>query len=158
MADDEKSKVRLISRSSGESEPRLKPILLEYKKLKKKDQDEVNEDVDADVNDGEKKYSRGLGDIQRLEGNVVRVAQKATKALSKGVEVYEREREQSAREKTDGAIEDFIHNSAKATSAYLKETSDIPVDLAESINNEPYRVVLRKNLKRASKFISLWRI
>jgi hypothetical protein len=157
MTDDEKDKIHLLDRSTAQAEPRLKPIILKYKKKNKK-VDETDESGKV----GSEKYSRGLGDIQRLEGHVVHVAQKATKALSKGMDVYEREREQSSREKTDGAIEDFIHNSAKATSAYLKEASGIPIDLAESVaesaSTGSYRKRVRKTLKLASGFIRLWRI
>ena len=74
------------------------------------------------------------------------------------MEIYDRERQKSAREKTDGAIEDFIQNSAKATSAYLKEASDLPIDLVEAVSNLSYRDQVRKNLRRASRFIRTWRI
>ena len=89
---------------------------------------------------------------------MIRIAQRAAKAASKGLDTYEQERQRSAKEKTDGAIEDFFNNSAKATSAYLKEASDIPVDVVESLNTESYRKRMRKNLRRASKFIRLFRI
>ena len=154
MSEEEKTRVRTVNRDTGSSEPAVKPIVLEYKKLKKKKQTAAAESGD----DRKEKYSKGLEDIQRFEGNVVRITQKAAKALSKGVDVYEKEREKSAQEKTDGAIEDFINNSAKATSAYLKEASDIPIDLAESVSTESYRKRLRKNLRQASKFLRLWRI
>ena len=88
----------------------------------------------------------------------MKVAQKATRALSKGVDTYEQERQKSAKEKTDGAIDDFFYNSAKATSAYLKEASDIPVDLIESVNKTPMRKRLRKRLRRTSKAIRMWRL
>ncbi len=155
MTDDEKSKVRLLSRSSADAETQLKPIVLEFKRRKKKD------DASSEKNGSDErkiKYSRGLEEIQRLEENAIRIGHKAARSLSKGAEVYERERQQSAKEKTDGAIEDFIHNSAKAASASMKEASDIPIDLAESINTGSYRKGLRKTLKRVSKFIRLWRI
>ena len=64
----------------------------------------------------------------------------------------------SAKEKTDGAIEDFFNNSAKATSAYLKEASEIPVDIVEAIDTESYRKRMRRNLRRASKFMRLFRM
>ena len=155
MSEEEKASVRTVNRSAGSSEPTVKPIVLEYKKLKKKKKQTV---ASESGDNSKEKYSKGLEDIQRFEGNVVRITQKATKALSKGVDVYEKEREKSAREKTDGAIEDFINNSAKATSAYLKEASDIPIDLAESVSTDSYRKRLRKNLRQASKFLRLWRI
>ena len=69
----------------------------------------------------------------------------AAKAASKGIDTYEQERQSSAKEKTDGAIEDFFNNSAKATSAYLKEASEIHIDMVEAINTESYRPRLRKD-------------
>ena len=132
----------------------VRPIVLEYKKIKKK-KDQVGIE---DKNEGKEKYSKGLEDIQRLEGDMVHISQKAAKALSKGIDVYEKERYKSAKEKTNGAIKDFINNSAKATSTYLKEASDIPVDLAESISTSSYRKRLRKNLRRVSGFLRVWRI
>lgn len=150
MTDDEKSNVDLLDRPEDQPDSVLKPVVLKYKKSKKKDKNGDDE--------RKEKYSRGLEDIQRLEGNITHISQKATKALSKGMDVYERERQQSAKQKTDGVIEDFIHNSAKAGSAYLKEAADIPLDLAEAVSPRSYRKRLRRNLRRASKFIRLWRI
>lgn len=150
MSESENKKPRVLRRSHGKLQPEIKPIVLEYKERRKKSA--------AETDEGKDKYSDGLEDVQVLEGNVVRVAQRAVRALSKGVDTYERERERSAKEKTDGAIEDFFNNSAKATSAYLKEASDIPVDLMESINTESYRKRLRKSLRRSSKLIRLFRI
>ncbi len=154
MSEVEKNPVRILSRDSAQPENVVKPIVLKYKKVKKKSKD----DAGVDGAEAKEKYSKGLEDIQRLEGDLVKVTQKAAKALSKGVEVYEKERTKSAREKKDGAIEDFVHNSAKATSAYLKEASDIPVDLAESVSTSSLRKQLRKNLRQASRFLRLWRI
>jgi hypothetical protein len=89
---------------------------------------------------------------------MIHIAQRAARAASKGLDTYEEERQRSAKEKTDGAIEDFFNNSAKAISASMKEASDIPVDIVESINTESYRKRLRKNLRRTSKLIRLFRI
>jgi hypothetical protein len=151
MGESENTKPRVLRRAHGKLQPEIRPVVLEYSEHRKK------RDARTDDEDKEK-YSDGLEDVQVLEGNVVRVAQKAVKALSKGVDTYERERRQSAKEKADGAIEDFFNNSAKATSAYLKEASDIPVDLMESINTKSYRKRLRKNLRRTSRLIRLFRI
>ena len=146
----ENKKVRLLRRTHGKLQAELKPIVLEYKKRKTK--------TAENGDDSQEKYTEGLEDIQRMEGNVLRVAHRATKALSKGIETYDNERKRSEKEKTDGAIEDFFHNSAKATSAVLKETSEIPIDLAESLDTTSYRKRLRQNLRRASRIIRLWRI
>jgi hypothetical protein len=150
MSESENVKPRVLRRAHGKLQPEIKPIVLEYKERSKKRGARADEDKEE--------YSEGLKDVQVLEGNAVRVAQKAVKALSKGVDTYERERQKSAKEKTDGAIEDFFNNSAKATSAYLKEASDIPVDLVESIDTGSYRRMLRKNLRRTSRLIRLFRI
>ena len=146
----EQKKVRLMNRSGGTLQPEIRPIVLEYKKKKKK----------GEGNGGatKEKYSEGLEDIQRLEANVMRISQKGARAVSKGVDTYEHERQKSAEEKTDGAVEDFVHNSAKAASASMKEVSDLPIDIAESLNQGPYRKILRGNLRRASKIVRLWRI
>jgi hypothetical protein len=150
MAETPKSKVRVVRRSSGDVQPEIKPIVLDYKKRKKKTEDNGNE--------GKEKYSKGLGDIQRLEEDVLRVSQKAAKALSKSIDTYESERQKSAKEKTDGAVEDFVHNSAKAASTYMKEASDIPIDIAEAVNTDSYRKRLRKSLQQVSEAIGLWRL
>lgn len=150
MSESKNAKPRVLRRAHGKLQPDIKPIVLEYKERKRKS------GTGADEN--KEKYSDGLEDVQVLEGDVMRVAQRAVRALSKGVDTYEHERRRSAKEKTDGAIEDFFNNSAKAASAYLKEASEIPVDIVESINTESYRKRLRKNLRRSSKLIRLFRI
>ena len=143
-------KPRVLRRSGGKLQDDMKPIVLDYRKRKKKTR--------AEENDEPKKYSEGLEDIQVLEGDMVRVAKRAAKAASKGLDTYDQERQRSAKEKTDGAIEDFFNNSAKATSSFLKEASEIPIDVAEAMNTESYRKRLRKNLRRSSKLIRLFRI
>lgn len=150
MSKSKNDKPRVLRRIRGKLQSDMKPIVLEYKGRKKKSE--------AKTDESQEKYSDGLEDIQVLEGDMIRVAQRAARAASKGIDTYEHERQRSAKEKTDGAIEDFFNNSAKATSAYLKEASEIPVDLVESINTESYRKRLRKNLRRSSKLIRLFRI
>lgn len=150
MSEPKNDKPRTFRRLHGKLQSDVRPIVLEYKERKKKSEPKADE--------GRDKYSSQLEDVQVLEGDAVRIAQRAVRALSKGIDTYEHERQKSAKEKTDGAIEDFFHNSAKATSAYLKEASEIPVDLVESLDKESYRKRLRKNLRRSSKLIGLFRI
>jgi hypothetical protein len=150
MSESKKDKPRVLRRIRGKLQADMKPIVLEYKGRKKKSESKPEE--------GEEKYSEGLEDVQVLEGDAMRVVQRVARAATKGIDTYEHERQKSAKEKTDGAIEDFFHNSAKAASATLKEASEIPVDMAESINKGSYRKRLRKNLRRASKLIRLFRI
>lgn len=150
MSQSNSEKPRLLRRTGGKLQSDIRPIVIEYKSPKKKSKSQSNDD--------EEKYSDGLEDIQVLEGNAVRVAQRMAKAASKGLDTYEKERKRSAKEKTDGAIEDFFNNSAKATSAYLKEASEIPVDMIEAVDTKSYRKRLRKNLRRSSKLIRLFRL
>ncbi len=140
MSKAEKMKLRVLRRSRGKLHSEVQPIVLEYKERRKKKKKAV-EDEEAE------KYSEGLEDAQRLEGDLLRVARRSTKALSKGMDKYEQERNRSAKEKKDGAIEDFVDNSAKAASAYMKEASEIPVDIAESLGTKSYRKPVRKNLR-----------
>jgi hypothetical protein len=150
MTEEDKNPVPPMPSSDDQRQAGMHPIVLDYKKRKKKTKG--NGDV------AQAKYSKGLEDIQILEGNLVRIAQRASKAVFKGVDTYERERKQSSKEKKDGAIEDFVYNSAKAASEFLKESSEIPVDLADSVNTKTYRKRLRRGLRRSSKAIRMWRI
>jgi ABC-type phosphate transport system auxiliary subunit len=150
MSESKNYKPRVLRRTGGKLKSDLKPIVLEYKGRKKKSK--PAEDTNQE------KYSEGLEDVQTLEGNVLRVVKRAAKVVSKGIDTYDNERQKSAKEKTDGAIEDFFQNAAKATSTSLKEASEIPLDVVESLNTESYRKRLRKNLRRSSKLIRLFRI
>ena len=146
---DSESKVHVMHRTGSGLKPDVKPIVLEYKKGKK------SSGVEGE---SQPRYSKGLKDIQTLEADILSVSQKAAKALSKGIDTYQEEREKSASEKKDGAIEDFVNNSAKAMSASIKEASDIPVDIAESMNTSTYRKLLRRSLRDTSRVIGFWRI
>ncbi len=146
----EKKKFISLNYSEGGLQPEMKPILLNYRKWKK--------DSSTKPDESKPSYSRGLEDVQRMEGDAVVIAKKAAQALAKSLETYHEAREKSARKKKDGALEDFLDNSAKATSAYLKEASDIPVDLADSIGRSSLRKNLRKSLRRAGGFIGKWKI
>jgi len=148
MTDNVNKNEQATYRLGDKVDPELRPVFIKYKKPKKNTQ-EVK---------GKEKYTPELKDVQILEGDILRVVQKATKGLSKGIDTYEQERSKSAKEKTDGAVEDFFYNSAKAASIYFKETSDLPIDLAESVNRTSYSKRMRKNLRRASRSIRMWRL
>lgn len=151
MSETEKKKVIVLRRSRGKLQSEIQPIVLEYKDRRKKQKKAVEPDE-------EDRYSEGLEDVQRMEGDMVHLAKRSAKVLSKGLDTYDEERKRSAQEKKDGAIEDFMNNSAKAISASMKEASDIPVDIAESLSTSSYRKQLRRNLRRASRVIRLFRI
>lgn len=150
MREVENKKVIVLRRTRGGLQSEVQPIIIAYKSRRKKRK--------AIEDDGEERYSEGLEDVQRLEGNLVRVTKRSAKAFSKGINTYETERNRSAKEKKDGAIEDFVDNSAKAASTFMKEASEIPVDIAETLDNRSYRKRTRKNLRRLSRTIRLFRI
>ena len=153
MSETEKKKVLVLRRSRGKLQSGLQPIVLEYKERKKKQKQSAPSD-DAD----DEKYTEGFEDVQRMEGDAVHLARRSAKVISKGLDTYDEERKRSAKEKKDGAIEDFVNNSAKALSVSMKEASDIPMDIAEALSTSSYQKQLRKNLRRASKTIRLFRI
>jgi formiminotetrahydrofolate cyclodeaminase len=145
------SKPRVYRRSHGKLLAGLQPIVVEIHSRKKKSSERLEE------KHGEK-YSDGLAEVQRVEGDLVRLARRATTAVAKGLDTYDRERSRSAAEKTDGAIEDFPHNSAKALSESLKEASEIPLDIADSATSVNYRRRMRRNLQRVSKALRVFRL
>ena len=146
---EEVKKPRLFHRVRGDLKRGLEPIVIEY---------ESDDEDDATVREDSEQYSEGLEDVQQLEADLVRVARRASNAVSKGIETYDDERSRSAKEKKDGAIEDFPHNSAKALSESLKEASEIPLDVADAITTKNYRKRLRRSLKRVSKTLRTYRI
>jgi hypothetical protein len=150
MTEDKNNPEGLIPPTSDQMRAGVHPVVLKYKKLRRKSKDSGD--------DAKAKYSKGLKDIQILEGNFVRIAQRTSKAVYKGIDAYEHERSQSLKKKTDGAIEDFVYNSAKAASEFMKETSEIPLDIAGSMNQKSYRKRIRKGIRRSSKFLRMWRM
>jgi hypothetical protein len=150
MSEAKHPKVIVLRRTRDGLQSDVQPIVIEYKKRRKKNR--------RDDEDDEERYSEGLEEVQRLEGNLVRVAKRSANAFSKGIDTYERERDRSAKEKKDGALEDFIDNSAKAASVSMKEASEIPMDIAEVLGDRSYRKRTRKSLRRVSGAIRLFRI
>lgn len=149
MSKSDQSKVKVLRRIRGKLETEVKPIVLDYRKRRKQ---QTTDDADVEM------YSEGLEDIQEMEGNALRIAKRSARVLSKGLDTYDKERRKSVKEKKDGAIEDFVHNTAKAASVSLKEASEIPMDVVESLNTRRYRKRMRASLRRASKVIRLFRI
>ena len=129
--------------------PAVRPIVFEYKKPKKKAKQ---------APEGTAKYSRGLEDVQIVSGDWLRATQKAVSALGKGIDAYERERDRSAVEKKDGAIEDFPYNYGKVISVWMKEASDIPLEVSEAAKRRSYSKRVRKSLRRVSKLLRVGRM
>jgi len=121
-----------------------RPIVLKLKKSKNKSR--------------KYRYSRGLRDIQKSEGNLARVVKKAARSASKGASEYDRQRRKSASKKRDGAVRDFLPNVGLAMSEALGEASDIPTDVSKMLNTKTSRRLLRRQLRMASDPIRLFRL
>lgn len=128
--------------------PVVRPIVFELKKPKKKKEKREAEGV--------ARYSPALEDFQVIGGDALRASRRAANALARGLDAYDRERLRSAQEQKDGALKDFVYNAGKAASVWLKETSDIPVDLTESMRQRAYGKRLRKRLRRTAKLLRRW--
>jgi hypothetical protein len=141
-----KNKQSTLHLYRGRLQSEVQPIVVQYKAGKKK-----KKTLKAQKGTGEE-------DFQRIEGNLLRITKRSTNALSKGLGAYEKARNLSIKEKTESAFEEFVDDSAKAASISMKEVSEIPMDIAESLHIKPYQKRIRKNLRRASKIIRLFRI
>jgi transketolase len=118
-----------------------KPIVLDYKPKKKK----------------QKRYSKGLGDFQRVEGKLSRINRRVAEAMAEGASTYEKERKKSAGKKKDGAIRDFLPNLGEALSASLRETSSVPADVAAAVNTQSSRRLLRNQIRTVSRNLRIGR-
>ena len=144
-------KPRVFRRTGGRLQDRIQPIVIEFV--------EAGDEPEADeVEDGGERYSEGLADLQQAERDLVRAARRATRAVAKGISTYDDERRASARAKVDGAVEDFPHNYAKAMSETIRESADLPLDLAEALAPRDYRRRARRNLQRLSRTLRLFRM
>jgi predicted nucleic acid-binding Zn-ribbon protein len=126
----------------GSLRDRGKPIVLEYKSKKKK----------------KRRYSKGLEDVQEVEAGLSRAIRKATSAIAEGTATYDKARRKSARQKKDGAIRDFIPNMGEALSESLREASDIPADVADTLNTKSNRRRLRRRIRDVSDALDTWRL
>jgi hypothetical protein len=138
---------RIFRRAGGRLHADIKPIVLEYRA--------TSERTSAD---GDERYSDGLEDVQKAEKDLVRAARRTTRALAKGIDTYDEERRASALSKKDGAVEDFPHNYAKAVSETLREGADIPMDIADALAPKDQRKGVRRNLRRVSRTLRLFRL
>ncbi len=145
MSADKTDNAATLRQVPSQPGPAVRPIVFEYKKPEKKKAKPAPE--------GTAKYSRGLEDVQIVSGDWLRATQKAVSALAKGIDAYDREQQRSAVEKKDGALEDFPYNAGKAVSVWMKEASDIPLDVAESAKRRSYSKRMRKSLRRVSKLL-----
>ena len=112
------------------------PVVLRLKKRKNK---------------SSKRYTKGLGELQETERHLTRSTHRMVRAIEKGLSEYRKERAKSASKKKDGALRDFIPNSALAMSTTLKEASALPYDLARAIDTKKNRKRVKRQLRVISR-------
>ncbi|GAB4579388.1 MAG: hypothetical protein Fur0022_21260 [Anaerolineales bacterium] len=110
-----------------------RPILLNLKSKKKR------------------RYSKGLGDLQRGLRGMTKISARSAKAIFKGVDALREASDKSAEKKRDGALRDLAKNLGKATSKSLRTSSRIPEDLGKLLNTRSTRRAVKRQIKIASK-------
>jgi hypothetical protein len=117
-----------------------KPIVIKVKKQKKK------------------KYSSGLKDVQVIGRRMSKVSSSMARSFSEGIDTYRKASNKSARKRRDGALRDLSINVAKGFSRALRESSDIPFDLAKSFVTRGSRRTTRRQIRAISRFNRILRI
>lgn len=81
-----------------------------------------------------KKYSKGPArSFQELEAGLTKSARKIAKAVREGLDKYSEARDESSRDKRDGALRDILKNQSKALRTALPLAAEAPADLLDSI-------------------------
>ena len=96
---------------------------------------------------GKKKYSRGLKDVQRFEDGLTTAAKRLSRAVEKGLRVYRKRRNKSARKRKDGAIRDGLDNLSIGLGRTLRVASDAPYDFTRKVNSKRFSRDLRNTLR-----------
>jgi hypothetical protein len=120
---------------------RNSPIVLSLKKKKKT----------------KRRYSKGLGEMQRMERHLTRSTHRMVKATEKGLSHYRKLNFKSAQKKRDGVLRDFVPNTGLAMSRVMSEASPIPFDIARAMNTKQNRRRLRRQLRSLSRTMRTWR-
>ncbi len=111
----------------------LRPIVLKMGKKKKR------------------KYSRGLGDLQRAGRGMSKVSMRLSRSMFKGANAFRKASDKSARKKRDGALRDFGLNMGKAASKSLRASSRVPRDLGKLFNMRSTRKIVRRQIRITSR-------
>ena len=102
-------------------------------------------------NKKKRRYSKGLGDLQRGLRGMNKISARSAKAIFKGVDALREASDKSAEKKRDGALRDLAKNLGKASSKSLRASSGIPEDLGKLLNTRSTRRTVKRQLKIASK-------
>jgi hypothetical protein len=76
------------------------------------------------------KYSnKNLKRTAKLDRNLSKASRRLAKAISRGIENWEENRDKAASKRKDGAFVKVVENSAQAVGTFLREVSYVPEDL-----------------------------
>lgn len=121
-----------------------RPIVLEYKRGKKKSKKQG--------------YSKQFRDLQVSEGKIAKASEKLARAVAKGAAAYNDARKDSQSKKRDGAIRDFGPNLAVGLSESIREASSLPLDVADALNTKTARRMMRSQFRVLRSGLRFWRL
>jgi hypothetical protein len=109
-----------------------RPIVMKPKKQKKR------------------RYSRGLGDLQKTARGFSKLSARSARSVAKGFDTFYTASDSSAQKKRDGALRDLGKNLGKAASKSLKTSSRIPNDVGKILNTRSARRTIRRQIRLAA--------
>ena len=101
-------------------------------------------------NKKKKRYSRELKSLQQIERGFGKSSHRLSRAVARGLSVYRKRRDKSARKKKDGAIIDGALNWSKAFGKAMRVASNAPSDLAVQVNRTKLSRRVRNSLRTMS--------
>jgi hypothetical protein len=95
--------------------------------------------------------TRGLGPVEGAQRGLARASLRVARAVAAGMETYLDERDKSASRKRDGALRDLHLNVADAVGTILRESKDVPRELARGIDTRETRRAIRRSVRTAAR-------
>jgi len=122
------------SRADRQDELQAQPVII------------VSVDDDEDRKRRKKKRgsSRNLRRLDDIEFRFSKSLHRVSKAVNRGVETYLDKRDASERKRRDGAIVDFVVNSATGASQALSDSAPVLIDLAKAFTTNRRRKQIRR--------------
>ena len=105
-----------------------------------------------------RKYSRGLGDLQRAGRRLTRVSLSVSEAMFRGGKTFRKASNKSSLKKRDGALRDLGLNLGKAMSKTIKVSSSVPADMARAVYVRSTRRSIRRQIRAAARFNRIFRL
>lgn len=86
-----------------------------------------------EIDKKKKKYSKSKRDIQEFEIGMTKANLRIAKAVYKGLQTWEKERDSSAEKQRNGALRDALKNSGKSLRKSLRIASGAPSDILDAL-------------------------